>query len=253
MKYIAFFCAALLMAFSSCTKEEPPPEIDHYTIGVVLTGLPFAAQDEAGNLIGIEPELLQRLEKDEGCVIEMKVIERDQVEELLASGAINGAIWRLEHKSIGEDGPFVFTDPYLSLYQTILLPVDSDIERIADLEGHRIGVREGSNAEELLAERQDLFLRRFPTNDECVETLLKGELDAVMMNNIPAEKYLAAHEGVLDELPDTFAMRNYALLAKNGERSVSWTFDSQLFRLRGIGFVTELRKKYQSYFDESFK
>ena len=254
MKHLLLLSAALLLALASCAKkEEPAPETTRYTIGVILTGLPFAAKNDAGELIGIEPELLQRMAKDEKCIIDMKVIERDQMEELLTNGTVQGVIGRLVYQQNENGSPLLYTDPYLSLYQTVLIQAGAEFERLSDLEGRRVGVREGSNAEAFLADRQDIFLRRLPSNDACVEALLKGELEAVMMDNIPAEEYLAKYEGTLDELPDTFDMRNYALLSRNGEFTINWTFNSQLFRMRGIGFVAELRRKYQSYFNENFK
>ncbi|MBR4124689.1 MAG: amino acid ABC transporter substrate-binding protein [Victivallales bacterium] len=258
MKYIAFSClvAILLLTIVSCNWEEKAEE-DSWpkkrTVGVLLSGKPFAFLDEQGNLSGIEPELMRRIAKDEGFALTLKPVE--SVEEMhngLIDGTLDGGIGRQVREELPIDSPFSYTDPYLSSYLTVLITADSDLERLADLSSRRIGVQQGTRADEVISAREDVFIRRYEHGSEAVQALLDGNLEAVVMGNRSAEEFLKRYEDKLDELEDTLAMVNYAMVVRNNEYSLAWDFNGQLLRLRGIGFVQELREKYdQDFLDEA--
>lgn len=256
MRYITicWLVAGLLFTVVSCTQEEKEEEDvspKSYTIGVLVTGKPFAFLDEDGQLNGLEPELMRRIAKDEELTLTLQPVE--SIEELqagIADGTYGGGIGRLVREELPVESTILYSDPYLSMYLTVLVPVDTDLEKLGDLEGRRVGVQQGTRADEVLSAREDVFVRRYERGSQAVEALLNGDLDAVVMGNRAAEVFLTRYEDKLDELADTLAMVNYALLTKRSEFSLNWAFNGQLLRLRGIGFITDLRKKYDQDFLE---
>ena len=100
MRYITicWLVAGLLFTVVSCTpeeKEEEDTSPKSYTIGVLVTGKPFAFLDENGQLNGLEPELMRRIAKDEELAFTLQPVE--SIEELqagIADGTFGGGIGR---------------------------------------------------------------------------------------------------------------------------------------------------------------
>lgn len=246
----------LVTALVSCTNEDKTDEDSgprSYIVGVLLTGRPFAFLDEQGNLTGLEPELMRRVAKDEGFKLTLKVVDsQEDIYNGLADGTLTAGIGRLVREELPVESPNHFTDPYLSSSLTVLVPVGSELERLADLEGRRVGVQQGSRADEVISARDGIFVRRYEHGSEAIQALLDGNLDAVVMGDRSAAVFLKRYEDRLDELADTLALINYAVITKRGEYSITWDFNGQLLRLRGIGYVQELRDKYaQDFLDEA--
>lgn len=245
----------LLLAVVSCTKEEKAEDEDNspksYTIGVLVTGKPFAFLDEQGQLTGLEPELLRRIGKDEGLTLTLQpVASFEELQAGVADGTYGGGIGRLVREELPAESKLLYSDPYLSEYLTVLVTPDSDLEKLSDLEGRRVGVQQGTRADEVISARDGVFVRRYERGSQAVEALLAGDLEAVVMGNRSADEFLKRYEDRLDELADTLAMVNYALLTKRSEFNLNWSFNGQLLRLRGIGYVNELRAKYDQDFLE---
>ena len=258
MRYIAFLglAAALALSCVSCSERKPSePEEKQvpYNIGILLTGKPFAFRDERGELTGLEPELMRRIAEEEGIIVVLK--ECGSLEEIhngIIDGTLDGGLGRLEREELPEDAPYCYSDSYLSTFLSVLVPAKTDLEKLADLEGRRVGVQQGTRADEVVSAREGVFVRRFERGSQAVEALLNGDLEAVVMGNRSAEEFLKRHEDQLDELEDTLAMVNYAMLVRRDERTLPWCFGSQVMRLRGIGFLNELREKYdQDFLDEA--
>ena len=248
MRYISFLCliAALALVLVSCAKEETTETTQKtYTIGILLTGRPFAFQDASGELMGIEPELLRQIAKDEGFELVLKTVpSREELYAEVIDGTLTAGIGKLVREETDMETPYHYSDPYMSSYQTVLVRPDSDLRRLADLEGRRVGVQQGTRADEVISAREGIFVRRYEHGTQAVEALLNGDLEAVVMENHSADEVLARHEDQLEEFEDTLAMVNYAMVCRRDEFSVHWEFNSQLLRLRGTGFVSALREKY---------
>ena len=249
MKYTALTLAGLLLfsRVSCAPEEEPDSTVQDYTAGVVLTGRPYAFLDENGELRGLEPELLQRMCENSRDNLELKVVTEEEAYQGLMDGSLSIAIGRFIRQTPEEEGAAIhYSDHYLTIYQTVLVPTNSDIKNLDDLEGYRVGVQEGSAGDEALSARKGVFVRRYKHGDEAVEALLKGDIEAVVMGNILAEDYLTRHEEELNELGIRLGTKEYAILSK--ESTIAWLFNSSLARARGSGLVTELLKKYHEDF-----
>ena len=254
MKYAALTLAGLLLfSLVSCT---PPEEEDsttlNYTAGVVLTGKPFAFLDEQGELMGLEPELLRRMCENSKDILELKVVTEEEACQGLLNGSLSVAVGRFVRQTPEEEGAALhYTDHYLTVYQAVLVPTRTDIKRLDDLEGYRVGVLAGSEGDKVISAREGVFVRRYDNGGEAIDALLKGEIEAVVVNNFLAEDYLAQYEDEIDELGDRLEVKEYAILTK--AIPTSFEFNNSLSRARGSGLVVELLKKYHEDFVREFQ
>ena len=248
MKYAALtFAGLLLFSLVSCVPEEETDSTTlNYTAGVVLTGKPFAFLDEQGELMGLEPELLRKMCEESKDNLELKVVTEEEAYQGLMDGSLSVAVGRFVRQPEEEGATLHYSDHYLTVYQTVLLPAKTDVKKLDDLEGYRVGVQEGSAGDEAVSALKGVFVRRYKDGGEAVEALLKGDIEAVVMGNILAEDFLASHGDELDELGVRLGMKEYAIMAK--EANTTWLFNSSLSRARGSGMVAELQKKYHDDF-----
>ena len=245
----------ILVGLISCTpEEEKKNEPQHFTVGVIVTGRPYAFLNEQGELMGLEPELIRQTMKDGGNEMDMKVLKtEEEAYQGIIDGSIDAAIGRIigQIREDDSDSPFYYSDSYLGIYQAVLVPTKTDIKRLADLEGYRVGVKKDSKSDAILSAREGVFVRRYAQNSEAVEALLNGDLDAVAMGHLAADDFLAEHEQELDELAERLEMTSYAVLGK--DFATTYEFTEQFYRARAMGMVNELRKKYHADFLEDDK
>ena len=239
--------SGLLLVMVSCTREEEAKRKPvHHVVGVIVTERPYAFLDEKGELMGLEPELLRQTAAEGGDELELIAMTEEQAYQGLADGSLSAIIGRILQQPNDEENSRFYSDPYLMIYQAVLVPTKTDIKRLKDLSGYRVGVLKGSRAEQVMSEREDVFVHSYEQDGEAIEALLKGDLEAVVMCNLVADDFLASHEDELDELGERLDMTNYAMLSMNG--GTAYDFSDQFYSARATGIVDALREKYRQDF-----
>ncbi|MBE6390107.1 MAG: transporter substrate-binding domain-containing protein [Lentisphaerae bacterium] len=142
-----------------------------------------------------------------------------------------------------------FTVAYVSARQMIIVPVDSLIKNGKDLKGKRIGVQHGTTGDTYVTENFH-DPQRFDDGSMAVAALLRGKLDAVVLDNEPAMVHSAGNpELKMLEEPLTFEEYAFAI-AKNREPLLKMLNDS-LNEMMQDGTINEIRKKYAEKIEET--
>lgn len=137
-----------------------------------------------------------------------------------------------------------FTDSYATGVQVIIVPEDSDIESVDDLEGKMIGCQEGTTG---CTYCQDDYgtdhVIAYTNGATAVQALLTNKVDAVVIDQEPAKQYVAANEG-LKILSTEYVVEDYAIGVSKDNPELTAAINQALQELKDDGTVQEIVDKY---------
>ena len=142
-----------------------------------------------------------------------------------------------------------FSDTYANGIQVVIVPENSDIATIDDLEGKLIGCQMGttgyiycSDTPENGGYGEDAVI---PYDDgaAAVQALMNGQVDCVVIDNAPAQEYVKANPG-LKILDTEFANEDYAIGFAKGNTALKDAVNTALNELIEDGTVQSIIDKY---------
>lgn len=142
-----------------------------------------------------------------------------------------------------------FSDTYANGIQVVIVPEDSEITTIEDLDGKLIGCQMGttgyiycSDTPENGGYGEDAVI---PYDDgaAAIQALLNGQVDCVVIDNAPAQEYVKANPG-LKILDTEFANENYAIGFAKGNAALKDAVNNALSELIEDGTVQSIIDKY---------
>ncbi|ORB66676.1 amino acid ABC transporter substrate-binding protein/permease [Mycolicibacterium tusciae] len=145
---LAVLFAAILIAFLSIGLLNPAPahaqDDETYVIATDTTFAPFEFQDEDGEFVGIDMDLLRDIAKDQGFQVDIKPLGFDAALQAVQANQVDGVIAGMsitdERKKV-----FDFSDPYFeSGVQMAVLDTNNDINDYEDLRRQRVAVKNGT-------------------------------------------------------------------------------------------------------------
>ena len=143
-----------------------------------------------------------------------------------------------------------FSTSYATGVQVVIVPDGSDIETLDDLANDKmIGTQRGTTGY--------IYASDTPENDGygedhvlaydngalAVQALLNGQIDAVIIDNGPAQAYVAANPG-LHILPAEWVVEDYCLAVNEGNTELLEALNSALEEMIDDGTVQSIIDKY---------
>lgn len=151
-----------------------------------VTGFDVALMDEIGNRIGVDVE----------------------IEDMDFDGLVPAIGSRLDCVASGmtitpeRSESVTFSDPYYDATQSVLVAASSDISTRDDLAAcGAIGVQSGTTGETIAREINDAAVVSVASFNQAVLDLVNGRSDAVVIDDVPAEAFLAQYPDDLKILP----------------------------------------------------
>ena len=142
-----------------------------------------------------------------------------------------------------------FTTSYATGVQVVIVPEDSDITAIEDLEGKMIGTQEGTTGyiycsypPEEGGYGEDHVVA-YTNGATAVQALLSGSVDCVVIDNEPAKAFVAENEG-LKILDTEFAVEDYAIGISKDNPELLEAVNNALEELIEDGTVQSIIDKY---------
>ncbi|MGN1231473.1 MAG: transporter substrate-binding domain-containing protein [Anaerotignum sp.] len=165
-KKFAAMTLALTMAFSFAAcggSQEAPAEEDAaaegktYIIATDTTFAPFEFQNEAGEYVGIDIELLAAIAEDQGFQYELQALGFNAAVQALEAGQADGVIAGM---SITEERQqkFDFSEPYFD--SGVVMGIAADNEEITsydDLAGKKVAVKIGTEGQAFAESIKDQY------------------------------------------------------------------------------------------------
>jgi len=199
--------------FDDGTRMKELAESGEITIGVKYDqpgiGFKGAADDVP---VGMDPEVGKILAASLGIPaddITWKETISDNREPFLESGEVDLVIASYsitdERRAIvGQAGPYYVTG------QQLMVPADSDIDSLDDVEGTEVCSVTGSTSLENI-EAEGATPRGFDTYSECVDQVLNGTVDAMTTDGAILLGYVAEHPDDLKVVVEPFSEERYGV------------------------------------------
>ena len=216
---------------------------------------PYEMTDDDNNIIGIDPEIAQAIADKLGLELVIDNIDFDAallaVQEGRADVMLAGLTYR-EDRDLVMD----FTDPYATGVQVIIvregdttIAGTNDDLQLVDADGNvlediQIGVQRGTTGENYCqgAHGTD-HVTSLDNGSIAVQALLNGQVDCVVIDNGPAQEYVAATPG-LEILEGAYVVEDYCAAVDQGNEALLTAVNTALNELIEDGTVQSIMDKY---------
>ena len=138
-----------------------------------------------------------------------------------------------------------FSDSYATGVQTVIVPIDSDIETIDDLQGKLIGCQESTTGYIYCSDDYgEDMVTAFPNGANAIQALLSGKVDAVVIDSQPAQEFVAQNAGKLKMLGTDYVTEDYAIGISKDNTALRDAVNNALKELIDDGTVQSILDKY---------
>ena len=137
-----------------------------------------------------------------------------------------------------------FSDTYATGVQVVIVPEDSEIATIDDLQGKLIGCQESTTGYIYCSDDYgEDMVTAFPNGANAVQALLSGKVDAVVIDSQPAQDFVAQNEG-LKILDTEYVTEDYAIGISKDNTALRDAVNNALKELIDDGTVQSILDKY---------
>jgi polar amino acid transport system substrate-binding protein len=137
-----------------------------------------------------------------------------------------------------------FSNSYAKGVQVVIVPENTTITKIEDLEGKKIGTQMGTTGYIYCTDDYgDENVVAYDNGITAVQALLKGQIDCVVIDNAPAQAFVKENAG-LKILDTEYAVEDYAIGLKKGNTALKDAINKALAELIADGTVQKIVDKY---------
>ncbi len=260
MKKVKLLVLALIIAMSSLafigcgsdqassTTADQKADEKVYLVGTDAAFPPFESTLPSGEIVGFDVDLMNAIAEAAGIKVEIKHLGWDP----MLKGVENG------NADIGASGITInderkefygFTEPYFEATQLIMVPSDSTVASLKDLEGQNIGVQSGTTGEIAV---KKIFgdnytgIKGYEDLPTAMADLLTGRTVAVVGDNAVLAELLKKSPDQKLKLvsDDTFDKEYYGFIVKKGNTELLEKLNQGLKTIKENGTYDEIYGKY---------
>ena len=217
---------------------------DSVKVGTNAEFPPFEFIADDGSIQGFDIELISAILDLAGIEYSVESMEFDALPAALEAGQIDIAIAGMtisEEKSKS----VLFSEPYFSATQKIIVPADSAINTVEDIKaGMKIGVQLGTTGDIYVTDSMEgIVCERYSKALDAIMDMKNGRLDAVMVDSAPASVFAGEIEG-LKVLEEKLSDEQYGVAVKLENTELMEKINAGLASLKENGKFDELYVKY---------
>ena len=252
VRVLAMLMSCLLVFGGIMIPAETANAADVVRVGTNAEFPPFEYIGDDGKPDGFDMAVIKAIGEVEGFEVEVTNMEFKSLVASLSTGALDAVIAGMtvtDERKQSVD----FSDSYYTARQCIILPSDNDsIKGLADLNGKKIGVQEGTTGDLLCTPADDnetitdssTQVKRFKKGTDAVVTLKNGGVDAVVIDQNPAQNFVDRSEGTLKLIEDDTSTEQYAIAVAKGNEELLGKINEGLKKIQEDGTFDELVKEY---------
>lgn len=219
-------------------------------IGTDATYPPMESTDDAGNIVGFDPDLMAAICTIADCKATFQATAWDGIFAALSAGefdALMSAITILPERE--DSGKAKFTVPYYSVGQVIVVRADNTaITGVEQLAAATVGVQQGTTGDTAATEKggvPDANMKRFDTNALAIQALKNGDIDAVVCDDPTAQRYVGAEPDAFKIAGEPFTREDYGILVPADRADVLAAFNAAIETLKLDGTIDGLLAKWK--------
>ena len=235
--FVLFLSLCMVLAASGALA-------DSVKVGTNAEFPPFEFIADDGSIQGFDIELISAILDHAGIEYSVESMEFDALPAALEAGQIDIAIAGMtisEEKSKS----VLFSEPYFSATQKIIVPADSAINTVEDIKaGMKIGVQLGTTGDIYVTDSMEgIVCERYSKALDAIMDMKNGRLDAVMVDSAPASVFAGEIEG-LKVLEEKLSDEQYGIAVKLENTELMEKINAGLASLKDNGKFDELYVKY---------
>lgn len=216
-------------------------------IGVDDKFAPMGFRDDNNELTGFDIEYAEAAAEHMGMEVKFQPIDWKTKETELSSGRID-LIWNGYTITDERKEKVLFTKPYLSNAQVVVTKADADIEKLDDLDGKVVGLQALSSAADALSanpiESKIKSISEYADNVLALTDLKIGRVDAVVIDEVVIDYYMAQEEDTFKVIGDELAPEEYGIGVKKGNEALLEKLQAALDQMNEDGTAEEISVKW---------
>ena len=252
--------AAAAIVLAACGKKEAPPApapvasapapapAKVYVVGTDAAYAPFESQNEKGEIVGFDIEVVQAVAKKAGFEVKFVNTPWEGIFNALGQGDRDMIVSAVTITA-ERQGTMDFSDPYFDAAQLIAVKESSKVTKFADLKKLKVGVQTGTTGDEVVTKligKTSTAIKRFESTPLALKELESGGVDAVVADNGVVVHYVANNPGgkfkvVADK---EFVPEQYGIALKKGNTELQAKINKGLADIRADGTYGAIYTKY---------
>ncbi len=211
---------------------------------VVGVDIPYGVMefyDTSGKPVGIDMEIAYEIASRIGVTMEVNTMPFSELFDALKDGEVDVLISAVTITPERQK-TMLFSAPYLNAGMSIAVQKDNvDITSLENLKDKRIGALKGTIGEELVLKSKYIdasLVRSYEKNDERLQDLLNGKLDAIVVHflikDLPSLKLIG------EPLSESY----YGVVTKLNNTALMDEINTTLRALKRSGKLDEIKRKY---------
>ena len=237
---VASSAASSEAASSAAAAELTTVEAGKLTMATNAAFPPYEMTTDAGEFEGIDVDTAKAIAEKLGLELQIDDMDFDaallSVQQGKADIVMAGVTVTDERKAVMD-----FSDSYATGIQSIIVPNDSEIASPDDLAGKTIGTQRGTTGY-ISDDFGDENVVAYDDGLTAVQALNNGQVDAVVIDNAPAQEFVAANPG-LKVLDTSYAEEDYAIGMAKGS-ALEDAVNKALEELKADGTLQAIVDKY---------
>jgi polar amino acid transport system substrate-binding protein len=250
--------ASLLLA--ACGKKEAPAAAAPvasapapapakvYVVGTDAAYAPFESQNEKGEIVGFDIEIVQAIAAKAGIEVKFVNTPWEGIFNALAQGdrdMVVSAVTITEERK----GTMDFSNPYFDAQQLIAVKDSSKVSKFADLKKLKVGVQTGTTGDEAVSKllgKTSTNIKRYESTPLALKELEAGGVDAVVADNGVVINYVANNPGgKFKSISDKeFVPEQYGIAVKKGNTDLQAKLNQGLAAIKADGSYDKIYTKY---------
>lgn len=209
---------------------------------------PYESTTDDGGFEGIDVDVAEKIADKLGLELVIDDMDFSAVITSVQSGKEDMAMAGLtvnEERKKNVD----FTDSYANTVQVVIVPEDSDIKTVDDLQNNKkVGCQEGTTGYTLASDSPENGgvgdnAIAYADGATAVQAMISGKVDAVIIDEQPAKEYVKANEG-LKILDTEYTNEEYAIGVSKENPELLKAINTALNQLKDDGTLQEIMDKY---------
>jgi len=211
---------------------------------------PYEFIDKDGNYRGFNVDMMRAIAIELGIDIELIPMSWQEAMEALEKGEVD-AVQGMTKSSIREE-KFEFSSPLVTNSQAIFVLKDTNyISSLKDLEGKKVSFQRADVSYELAQDIRGIKPIIMINQEEAIDLLLQGEVDAFIGNRLTGIYYLQREENFdkIKIVGEPMHITEYCTSVQKSDKEVLYMINIGIDRIKKNGTYDKIYKKW---FGETF-